>query len=133
MQSTACMQDLRREAVALLSQINRLSEAQFQRRLGQLFLRDEIAGPLAVAYLLQQMKKICPATEVRFWDKQINACTRAARVAHRVQSGWKQYGLETPYAVLDWRPPPQLARYNNEPVLKWRRATKRLKAACVCP
>ena len=109
------MQDSRREAVALLSQINRLSEAQFQRCLSQLFLRDEIAGPLAVAYLLQQMKKICPASEAWFWDEQISNCTRAARLAHRVHGGWKQYGLESPYAVLDWQVPPQLARYNSEP------------------
>ena len=118
MQCTECMRDSRRQAAALLAQINQLSESQFQRRLSQLFNSHEIAGPLAVAWMLAQMKKICPASEMWFWDGQISACSYAAKVSHRVQAGWKQYGLSSPYEVLDWRPPPQIARYKSEPVLK---------------
>ena len=112
------MRDSRKQAAALLSQINKLSGAQFHQRLSQLFNSHEIAGPLAVAFLLRQMKKICPASEMWFWDGQISACEYAVKVSHRVQVGWKQYGLKSPYEVLEWRPPPQIARYKSEPVLK---------------
>ena len=118
MECAECVRDSRRQAVALLAQINKLSQAQFQQRLHQLFNSHEIAGPLAVAWMLRQMKKICPETEMWFWDGQISACEYAAKVSHRVQAGWKQYGLNSPYDVLEWRPPPQLARYKSEPVLK---------------
>ena len=117
MQSTECMRDSRKQAVALLAQINTLNEAQFQQRMNQLFNSHQIAGPLAVAFMLRQMKKICPESEIWFWDGQISACEHAAKVSHRVQAGWKQYGLDSPYAVLDWRSPPQLARYKSEPAL----------------
>ena len=118
MEFTECMRDSRKQAVALLSQINKLSEAQFRQRLSQLFSSHEIAGPLAVAFMLAQMKKICPETETWFWDGQISACNYAAKISHRVETGWKQYGLNSPYEVLDWRPPPQIARYQSEPVLR---------------
>ena len=85
-----CMRDSRKLAVALLSQINQLSEAQFQQRLTQLFSKHEIAGPQVMAFLLRllrQIKKICPASEMCFWDGQISACEHAASVAHRVRAG----------------------------------------------
>ena len=118
MESTECVRDSRKQAVALPAQIKKLSQAQFQQRLNQLFNSHEIAGPLGVAWMLAQMKKICPASEMWFWDGQISACEYAVKVSHRAQAGWKQYGLKSPYDVLEWRPPPQLARYKSEPVLK---------------
>ncbi len=51
------MRDLRKQAAALLSQMNKLSEAQFHQRLSQLFNSHEIAGPLTVAWMLRQMHK----------------------------------------------------------------------------
>ena len=105
MECAECIRDSRRQAVSLLSKINKLSQARFQQRLNQLFNTHDIAGPLAVAFLLRQMKRIWPESEMWFWDGQISACEYAAKVSHRVQAGWKQYGLKSPYEVLDWRPP----------------------------
>ena len=58
--SRVCYKDLRKESLALLTQINVLDRNTFQRRLATLFREDEIGGPLAVAHILKQMRKIAP-------------------------------------------------------------------------
>ena len=108
--------DLRKEAVGLLAQINRLPQREFERKLHQLFVRDDVSGPLAIAYLLQQLLKISPAADADFWHSQIQACQKAARVGHKMRHGWGVYGM-TPWEVVHWRPPKQMARYNSEPVI----------------
>ena len=75
--------DLRKEAVGLLAQLNRLPQREFEKKLHQLFVRDDVSGPLAVMYLLQQLLKISPAENAGFWHSQIEACKEAARVGRR--------------------------------------------------
>ena len=58
--SRVCYTGLRKESVTLLAQINVLDRSTFQRRLAKLFREDEIGGPLAVAHILKQMRKIAP-------------------------------------------------------------------------
>ena len=112
--SVCSFADLRKEAVGLLAQLNRLPQREFERKLHRIFVRDDVSGPLAVMYLLQQLLKISPAENAEFWHSQIQACKEAARVGLKVRHGWAAYGM-TPYEVVHWRPPKQLARYNSEP------------------
>ena len=62
--SRVCYKDLRKESLALLTQINVLDRSTFQRRLAKLFREDEIGGPLAVAHILKQMRKIATRRDV---------------------------------------------------------------------
>ena len=64
--SRVCFKDLRREGLALLAQINVLDRNTFQHRLAKIFREDDIGGPLAVAHILKQMRKIAPRNEVGF-------------------------------------------------------------------
>ena len=105
---------LRKEAVELLAHINRLPQREIEKKLHRIFVSDDVNGPLAVMYLLQQMLKISPAAGAQFWHSQIQACKEAARVGLKVRHGWGAYGM-TPFEVVHWRPPKQLARYNSEP------------------
>ena len=114
--SHCSLEDLRKEAVGLLAQLPRLPQREFERKLHQLFVRDDVSGPLAVMYLLQQLLKISPAENAEFWLSQIEACKKAARVGLKVRHGWEAYGM-TPWEVVHWQPPKQLARYNSEPVI----------------
>ena len=114
--SVCSFADLRQEAVGLLAQINRLPQREFERKLHNIFVRDDVSGPLAVAYLLQQMLKISPAENAGFWLSQIEACKEAARVGLKVRHGWEAYNL-TPWEVVHWQPPKQIARYNSEPLI----------------
>ena len=82
---------LRKEAVELLAQINRLPQRAFEKKLHRLFVSDDVNGPLAVMYLLQQMLKISPAAGAQFWHSQIQACREAARVGLKVRHGWGAY------------------------------------------
>ena len=77
-----------KEAMELLAQINRLTEKEFERRLHQIFVRDDVSGPLAVPYLLKQMLKISHAENAGFWRSQINACNKAAHVGLKIRRGW---------------------------------------------
>ena len=116
--SRVCYTDLKKDSLALLAQINVLDRNTFQRRLAQLFREDEIGGPLAVAHLLKQMRKIAPRREVGFWDSQIEQCVRVARISAKVRQGWQQFGLPTVYDVLAYQPPKQLPRYHSLPDLR---------------
>ena len=113
--SHVCYKDLKKGSLALLSQINVQDRNTFQRRLAKLFREDEIGGPLAVAHILKQMRKIAPRREVGFWDMQIAPCQRAARVSVKIRQGWQQFGLPTVYDVLAYQPPKQLPRYHSVP------------------
>ena len=114
--SPCCFAELRKEAVALLALINILPQREFSRRLHEIYTRDDVSGPLAVAYLLQQMLKISPAENAGFWYSQIEACKEAARVGLKLRHGWEAYGM-TPWEVVHWQPPKQLARFNSEPII----------------
>ena len=110
---------LRNDAQALLAMINTLPQSDFEQRLHKIVVRDPAQGPLAVAWLCQQMMKACPHQSAPFWRGQIDACKHAARVGHRVRCGWEAYGM-TPYEVCMHRGyfrHPILPRYNSEPVL----------------
>ena len=113
--SRVCYKDLRKESLALLTQINVLDRSTFQRSLAKLFREDEIGGPLAVAHSLKQMRKIAPRREVGVGDLQIEQCMRAARISARIRQGWQQFGLPTVYDVLAYQPPKQLPRYHSVP------------------
>ena len=76
-------------------------------------------GPLAVAWMLQQMLKVSLRQDAPFWRSLIDACRQAARVGHKVRCGWEAYGM-TPYEVCMHRGyfrHPILPRYNSEPDL----------------
>ena len=112
---------LRKRAQALLAQINTLRPTDWQQRLRDLFMSDEVLGPLAVAWLCQQMVKAGPRQSAPFWQSQISVCERAARTGHQVRKGWEEYGT-TPYEVCMHRAyyrNPILPRYNSEPNLRY--------------
>ena len=109
-----CYTDLKKESLALLTQINVLDRNTFQRRLAKLLREDEIGGPLAVAHILKQMRKIAPRREVGFWDLQIEQCMRAARISATIRQGWQPFGM-SPYDVLAHRCPKQVPRYHSVP------------------
>ena len=111
--------DLRKEAQALVALINTLPQREFEKRLLGIFVRDQVQGPLVVAWVLQQMMKASTSQSVPFWRGQIDAGKHAARVGHKVRRGWEAYGM-TPYEVCMHRGyfrHPLLPRYNSEPVL----------------
>ena len=116
--SRVCCKDLKKRSLALLAQINVLDRSTFQRRLAQLFREDEIGGPLAVAHILKQMRKIATRREVGFWDLQIEQCMRAARVSAKIRQGWQQFGMPTVSDVLAYQSPKQLPRYHSLPDLR---------------
>ena len=87
---------LRKDAQALLALINTLSQREWEQKLHKIFVSDPVQGPLAVAWLCQQMMKACPHQSAPFWRSQIDACKRAARVGHKVRRGWETYDM-TPY------------------------------------
>ena len=110
---------LRNDAQALLAMSNTLPQSDFEQRLHEIFVRDPVQGPLAVAWMLQQMLKASTHQSAPFWRGQIDACKHAARVGHKVRCGWEAYGM-TPYEVCMHRGyfrHPLLPRYNSEPVL----------------
>ena len=117
--SPSCFAALRKDAQALLALINTLPQREWEKRLHAIFVRDPVQGPLAVAWMLQQMMKASTSQDASFWFEQIDACKHAARVGHRVRCGWEAYGM-TPYEVCMHRGyfrSPLLPRYNSEPVL----------------
>ena len=89
---------LRKDAQALLALINTLPQREWEKRLHGIFVRDPVQGPLAVAWMLQQVLKASTRQDAPFWCGQIDACKHAARVGHKVRCGWEAYGM-TPYEV----------------------------------
>ena len=86
MESLCSFAALRKDAQALLALINTLPQREWEKRLHRIFVRDPVQGPLAVAWMLQQMMKACPHQSAPFWRGQIDACkkkqhTRATRCA----------------------------------------------------
>ena len=79
--------DLKREVTILLRQINRLPQHVFTKELQRIHAKDDVAGPLACAHLFRQMKKVCPASEEKFWDSEIEACTRASKISLTIRRG----------------------------------------------
>ena len=116
--SHACYSDLRREAILLLSQINRLPQHVFTKELKRIYAKDDVAGPLACAYLFRQMMKICPAREAKFWDSQIDACARASKISLKIRRGWEVFGEQCAYDVVFPRKQPWIPRYHSEPLLR---------------
>ena len=112
--------DLRKEAQALLALINKLPQKEWETKLHGIFVRDPVQGPLAVAWMLQQVLKASTHQDAPFRRGQIDACKHAARVGHKVRCGWDAYGM-TPYEVCMHRcylRRPILPRNNSEPVLR---------------
>ena len=119
MESPCSYAVLRKRAQALLAQIHTLPQNEWQRRLHQIFMSDEIQGPLVVAWMCRQMMKASPPKSAPFWQSQIHACKHAARTNPQVRRGWEAYGM-TPYEVCMHRGyyrNPILPRYNSEPAL----------------
>ena len=110
---------LRKRGLALLASIRILPEKQWQQQLHQIFQSDELNGPLVVAWMCQQMKKISPPQNAGFWQSQIDECKNAARTNLKVRRGWEEYGM-TPYEVCmhnGFYRNPILPRYSSEPNL----------------
>ena len=110
---------LRKGAQALLALISTLSRREWEQKLHKIFVSDPVQGPLAVAWMLQQVLKTSTRQDAPFWCSQIDACKQAARFGHKVRCGWEAYGM-TPYAVCTHRGyfrHPVLPRYNSEPDL----------------
>ena len=111
---------LRKDAQALLALINTPPQSEWEKRLHGIFVRDPVQGPLAVAWMLQQILKISTPKDSPFWLSQIDACKHAARVSHKLRRGYAAYGM-TPHEVCMHRGfyrDPILPRYNSEPVLR---------------
>ena len=94
---------LRKDAQALLAVINTLPQRECEQRLHKIFVSDSVQGPLAVAWLCQQMMKACPH------QSALDACKHAARVGHRVRH---EVCMHRGYFRH-----PLLPRYKSEPVL----------------
>ena len=124
--SERCFEDLRKEGLELVKTINSIDQAQFEKRLARLFAKDEIAGPLACAYVFRNMKKVC--SQDVFWDQQIAACEHAARIAWKLRRGYEQYGM-SPFDVVYYTVPQPLPRYSSEPTLRAGRNVQEL-ASC---
>ena len=110
---------LRKDAHALLALISTLSRREWEQKLHKIFVSDPVQGPLAVAWMLQQMLEASTRQDAPFWRGQIDVCKHAARVGHRVRCGWETYGI-SPYEVCMHRGyfrHPLIPRYNSEPVL----------------
>ena len=110
---------LRKDAQALLALTNTLPQREWEQKLHKIFVSDPVQGPLAVAWMLQQVLKASTRQDAPFRRGQIDACKQAARVGHKVRCGWEAYGM-TPYEVCMHRGcfrHPILPRYNSEPVL----------------
>ena len=89
---------LRKDAQALQALINTLPQREWEQKLHKIFVSDPVQGPLAVAWMLQQVLKASTRQAAPFWCRQIDACKHAARVGRKVRCGWEAYGM-TPYAV----------------------------------
>ena len=110
---------LRKDAQALLALISTLPRREWEQKLHKISVSDPVQGPLAVAWMLQQVLKASTRQDAPFWCRQIDACKHAARVGHKVRCGWEAYGM-TPYEVCMHRGyfrHPILPRYNSEPDL----------------
>ena len=101
MESNACYAVLKREANSLLASIPYIPMQTWEARLRNLFAKDEVGGPLAVMYLLQQYQKAAQGVDDPFWLEQQAACKRAVNVSHKNRSGWQHYGLPSVYHVLE--------------------------------
>ena len=111
--------DSRKRAVALLAQINYLPQREWEQKLRELFMSDEIMGPLVVAWMCQQMMKTSSSQNAGFWQSQIDECKNAARTNLKVRRGWEEYGM-TPWEVCMHRgyyKNPILPRYHSEPAI----------------
>ena len=75
--------DLRKDAHALLALISTLSRREWEQKLHKIFVSDPVLGPLAVAWMLQQVLKTSTRQDAPFWCSQIDACKQAARVGHQ--------------------------------------------------
>ena len=106
---------LKREAQVLLSQLSTLPREEWERKLNVLAKRDQIQSPLVLAWMFRQGLKAASVAEAPFWQGQINTCLRAARISHKIQSGWAAFGM-TPWEVVHYQPPPHLPRYASEPI-----------------
>ena len=118
--SPSCFAALRKDAQTLLTLINKLPQREWEKRLHAIFVRDAVQGPLAVAWMLQQLLKASTRQDAPFWCGQIDACKQAARASHKVRRGWEAYGM-TPYEVCahqGYYRHPLLPRYNSEPVFR---------------
>ena len=69
---------LRTDAQALLALINKLPQREWEKRLHGIFVRDPVQGPLALAWMLQQVLKASTRQDAPFWCRQIDACKHAA-------------------------------------------------------
>ena len=119
MESPCSYAVLRKRAVALLALIRFLPEKEWQRRLHQIFMSDEVQGPLVVAWMCQQMMNAGSPKSAPFGQSQIDACKHTARLNIQVRRGWEAYGM-TPYDVCTHRGyyrQPILPRYNSEPAI----------------
>ena len=118
--SPSCFAALRKDAQALLAAINLVTQKEWEHRLHKIYISDDVQGPLAVAWMLQQILKISTQKDAPFWLSQIDACKHAARVGHKLRRGYAAYGM-TPYEVCmhqGYYRDPILPRYNSEPVLR---------------
>ena len=118
--SRSCFAALRKDAQALLAAINLVTQKEWEHRLHKIYISDDIQGPLAVAWMLQQILKISTQKDSPFWLSQIDACKHAARVGHKLRRGYEAYGM-TPHEVCmhkGFYRDPILPRYNSEPVLR---------------
>ena len=79
-----------RSNLFLLSQINRLPQHVFTKELKRIHAADDVAGPLACVHLFRQMKKI--SGDEKFWDSQIEACTRASKISLKIRRGGRCLG-----------------------------------------
>ena len=116
--SPSCFAALRKDAQALLALINTLPQREWEKRLHGIFVRDPVQGPLAVAWMLQQVLKASTRQDAPFWCSQIDACKHAARVGHKVRCGWEAYGMTSACIVATFAALFYLDyRYNSEPDL----------------
>ena len=93
----------------------KLTEASLHKRMKQLYFTG-IEGMEAVAWGMQMLATLEQGKERRWFLEQMDAARNQAAVMKKIRKGWMAYGM-TPYEVLSHRVPPQIPRYQSEPIM----------------
>ena len=90
---------------------------EFQRRLRALRASDLIEGPLALHWLFSAIARVVgPGRERIYFPEQADVVMEEAIAMRKLKKGHGQHSM-TPWEVVHWRPPPQMARYHSCPCL----------------
>ena len=109
----------RRLASLLFIQMNRVNNKDYTRRLKSIYNSDSIEGPIGCALFLDLMALQIDSPKDRiFFLTEKDKCFDDSNNMKKIKRGWSQYGYDDIWWVIHHKTPPQIARYNSEPILK---------------